>query len=141
MTVREVLLCCSASIPYKGYSVRVQNSISYHLTGCSWTLFPAQQGSSTLPDLYFVGIRSVLPVPAFLSAPARVGWPSEVGSWGQSVLTPRRTQAGQVWRQEQDSEKSREHTRFSKRSNKFIVMRQVNNLGQPGSSEHQTRPQ
>jgi len=31
MAVREVLLCCSASIPYKGSSVWVQNGISCHL--------------------------------------------------------------------------------------------------------------
>lgn len=122
MTVWEVLLCCSASIPYKGYSVWVQNSISYHLTGCSWILFPAQQGSNTVPDLYFVGIRSVLPVPAFLSAPARDGWSSGVGNQGQSVPTSPSEQgtrqlgphpAGKVWREERGSEKSRDHATFS----------------------------
>lgn len=84
MTVREVSLCCCASIPHKGYSVQVQNSISYHLTGCSWALFPTQQGSNAVPALYFVCIRSVLSVPAWPSAPARDGWLSALGSQGRA---------------------------------------------------------
>lgn len=127
MIVQEVLLCCCASVPHKGYSVQVQNSISYHLTGCSWILFPTQQGSNTVPDLYFVGIRSVLPVPALPSAPARDGWPSAPGSQGRAEHANKpgsmghsparapslRIQAEWVWRQEQGSEKNGVHPRFS----------------------------
>lgn len=122
MIVWEVLLCCSASIPYKGYSVSVQNSISYHLTGCSWILFPALQGSNMVPDLYFVVIRSVLPVPALLSAPARDGWPSRVGSQGQPVTISLAEQGtrqpgpcctGPKQGRSGDSERSRNHTNIS----------------------------
>lgn len=49
--------------------------------------FSIQQGSNVVPDLYFVGIRSELQVPALLSAPARDGWPLGVGSQDQSMLT------------------------------------------------------
>lgn len=145
MTVWEVLLCCSASIPYKGYSVWVQNSISYHLTGCSWILFPAQQGSNTVPDLYFAGIRSVLPVPALLSAPARDGWPSGVGRRGQSgppspaeqgtdqlgphPAGPKQGRSGE----RNEVQRRLEITRGSvKNSDKVVVMEQV--WGEAGNS-------
>lgn len=111
MTVQEVLLCCSASILYKGYSVWVQNSISYHLTGCSWILFPTQQGSHAVPELHSVRIRPVLPVPGLPSGPARDGCSLRSGELGTGSThkaaragdSPTRApscspQVGQVWR-------------------------------------------
>lgn len=87
MTVREVFTLLLCQHPLQRLQCLVQNSISYHLTGCSWILFPIQQGSNMVPDLYFVGIRYELQVPALLLAPARDGWTSGVGSWDQSMLT------------------------------------------------------
>lgn len=143
----EVLLCFSASIPYKGYSVWVQNSISCHLTGCSWILFPAQQGSNKMPDLYFVGIRSVLSVPAPLSAPARDDCTLRVLT---SLAEPGTCQPGphppghkQGRSGDRNEVQRRDHTRFSEEVRLVIGgktglrwSQEHSNPGLPESSDH-----
>lgn len=137
MTVREVLLCCSASICYKGYSVWVQNSISYHLTGCFWILLPTQQCSNGARPL-FCGYPVCTPSSS-ITVSRSEGWLSlRHGELGQSALThpaelgtsqpgphptaPKQGRSGD----KNEIQKRVEITQGSvKRSDKFMGMRQI----------------
>lgn len=87
-----------------------------------------------VPDLYFVGIRSVLPVPALLSATARDGWPSGWAARGRPCqLAGQNRGLASLGPVAQDPSRAGleiqrrvEITQASvTRSEKFVVMRQV----------------